>query len=820
MTRRNRFLSTAAVCALASVPAHTVVAQGSGQQQAEIVMEELIVTARKREESIQDVPLTVSAFTADTIAARGIENIEDIARLTPGFTWETAFGRQFDRPVIRGQANILGTSGVSTFIDGVNVTQSIRALNFGDVDRIEVIKGPQSALFGRNTYAGAINIVTRQPTNEFEGQVKLDYGEDDKFEFLSNVRGPIIEDKLFYSVSFRYYDFDSEFSSAADGRQIGQEESISASGSFRFLPTEWLDTTLRLAYNKDDDGHFPTAFLGFDELNVNNPDNPNSVFLGGPQRFFQGVVPPEAPAPSGGNQLVAIDGIEREEFFLSLNTTVELGAGYTLSTVTGYTTERFRDELDSDAEPAALQPALFFGPFPFGPPGVFGGGVGIFDFTTTDDDRLRTIVQEFRVDSPQDRRFRWRLGFYFFDERDDNQDLFEHVENQALQDQAEANVTAAVAALGAELGGVFVNLIEAPFLSPSDRNIFTTTNYAAFGSAYFDITDRLTVSAELRYAVDKLGFEVRDPLTNELLTFDTDDGEILADLDEDFDSITPRFTIDWQATDDNLIYAVAARGTKPGGFNDSDGIESGFTTFDEETLWTFELGTKNTFFGGQLVANVAGFFSLLDGYQLTNALSAITGGDTTTSVIVNVGEAEIFGLELELLAAPAAIPGLSFGGNYAFTDAEFTDGTESTQELVFGDASIAGQRIPRQARHMASFFIDYTVPINDSWDVFSSLGGTYESSRFAQVQNLAETGDSFELDARIGITNGTFRLSFYGENINNEDAVLSVLRFVDANAMQGPGGTLVFSPEELFPRGFQASQRPGARWGIEASVSF
>ena len=819
MTHRIRRLSTAAVCALAAVPAHTAVAQGSGQQQADTVMEELIVTARKREESIQDVPLTVSAFTADTIAARGIENIEDIARLTPGFTWETAFGRQFDRPVIRGQANILGTSGVSTFIDGVNVTQSIRALNFGDVDRIEVIKGPQSALFGRNTYAGAINIITRQPTNEFEGQVKLDYGEDDKFEFLSNVRGPIIEDTLFYSVSFRYYDFDSEFTSAADGRQIGQEESISASGSFRFLPTEWLDTTLRLAYNKDDDGHFPTAFLGFDELNVNNPDNPSSVFLGGPQRFFQGVVPPEAPAPSGSNQLVAIDGIEREEFFLSLNTTIELGAGYTLSTVTGYTTEHFRDELDSDAEPPALQPALFFGPTALGP-GVFGGGVGIFDFTTTDDDRLRTIVQEFRVDSPQDRRFRWRLGFYFFDERDDNQDLFEHVDNQALQDQAEANVAAAVAALGAELGGFFVNFIEAPFLSPSDRNIFTTTNYAAFGSVYFDLTDQLTVSAELRYAVDKLGFEVRDPLTNDLLTFDTDDGEILADLNEDFDSITPRFTVDWQATDDNLIYAVAARGTKPGGFNDSDGIESGFTTFDEETLWTFELGTKNTFFGGQLVANVAGFFSLLDGYQLTNALSAITGGDTTTSVIVNVGEAEIFGLELELLAAPAAIPGLSFGGNYAFTDAEFTDGTESTQELVFGDASIAGQRIPRQARHMASFFIDYTMPINDSWDVFSSLGGTYESSRFAQVQNLAETGDSFELDARIGITNGTFRLSFYGENINNEDAVLSVLRFVDANAMQGPGGTLVFGPEELFPRGFQASQRPGARWGIEASVSF
>ena len=213
------------------------------------------------------------------------------------------------------------------------------------------------------------------------------------------------------------------------------------------------------------------------------------------------------------------------------------------------------------------------------------------------------------------------------------------------------------------------------------------TAAATFGSVYFDVTDRLTVSAELRYAVDKLGFEVRDPLTNELLTFDTDDGEILADLDEDFDSITPRFTVDWQATDDNLIYAVAARGTKPGGFNDSDGIESGFTTFDEETLWTFELGTKNTFFDGQLVANLAGFFSLLDGYQLTNALSAITGGDTTTSVIVNVGEAEIFGLELELLAAPAAIPGLSFGGNYAFTDAEFTDGTESTQELVFGDAA-------------------------------------------------------------------------------------------------------------------------------------
>lgn len=245
---KYQYLMSGAVAAfVVGAGASPALAQGAEERRDEIV-----VTARKVEESIQEVPVAVSAFNTDDIFEQGIQNIEDLSRRTPGFVFDTPFGRQFDRPIIRGQANILGDSGVSVFIDGVNVTQSIRSLNFGDIDRIEIIKGPQSALFGRNTYSGAINITTRQPTNDLQGDISLEVGADGLVQFLGNVRGPIIDDKLFISLSGRIYEFDSEFDVPSnENPSIGNESSRSIAGVISAYPTENWEIVFRGAYNED-----------------------------------------------------------------------------------------------------------------------------------------------------------------------------------------------------------------------------------------------------------------------------------------------------------------------------------------------------------------------------------------------------------------------------------------------------------------------------------------------------------------------------------------------------------------------------------------
>ena len=793
---------------------------------------EIVVTARKTEESIQDVPIAVSAFSAEQLAEQGISNIDDLSRRTSGFVFDTPFGRQFDRPIIRGQANILGSSGVSVFIDNVNVTQSIRSLNFGDIESIEIIKGPQSALFGRNTYSGAINITTRQPTNDFSGEVSFEIGEDELYELNANIRGPIVEDKLYFSLAGRYYDFESEFDRPGNlNPSLGNESSKSIGATLEFRPTDGWTSKLRVAYNEDDDGHFPIGLFGFPNLNANVP---GGTQLGGNQPFYIGVVPTQGSNPSGAPQLPNIigegGGLEREEWFFSLNNELELG-DYTLVSTLGYTRERFRDLIDSDGQPGSYGTARIFGPIPLGPVGQ-GFGLIPFDFTTNDNDLQQTYVAELRLDSPQSQPFRWRVGGYYFrnEETDDTlREFYSPARAAAIRASRDATIAQIVAA---QPGIFFVsNFTDSEFtdaaLGPPDVEQSTIENFSIFGSVSYDLTDAVTATAELRWATEDQRLQV----------FDVNGGGLVAlagtpaglfDVQAEFNAVTPRFILDWEAGDNTLVYASAAKGTKPGGFNGAQGFQFGFGTFDEESVWQFELGAKNQFFDRQLTLNIAGFFSDLSDYQLTQNLAALGANTTTGSVTANLGDVEIYGIELDAVFAPRGLPGLTMGGTYAWTDASFTSGNEATQGAVFGNDDLTGQTLPRQARHQASFFADYEAVMSDDFTTTFSVNGNYLSSRFAQVQNLAETGASFELDARITFDyRDRLSLTFYGKNLTNEDAALGVLRFIDPTGGNGSfvvNGVTIANGFNLASagqsRGFQYNNRPSRRFGAIARLKF
>jgi len=174
------------------------------------------------------------------------------------------------------------------------------------------------------------------------------------------------------------------------------------------------------------------------------------------------------------------------------------------------------------------------------------------------------------------------------------------------------------------------------------------------------------------------------------------------------------------------------------------------------------------------------------------------------------------------------LPGFSIGGTYAWTDTQFTAGTEATQGAVFGNSSLVGQELPRQARHQASFFADYDVELGGDFGALFSVSGNYLSSRFAQVQNLAETGEAFEIDARITLKYGdNVSLSAYVKNLTDEDAALGVLRFIDPI---GGNGSLVVNGVNIQngfnlasagqSRGFQFNNRNGRRFGAVLRFKF
>ncbi len=240
------------VCALA------LAAPAAMAQQGAVEIEEVVVTARKQEERIQDVPLTISAFTALELSERGLSDVMDISQFTPGFSFEklNRYGVQGggSRPVIRGQSQILGGANASIFVDGVLYNDSILSFPFDIVDRVEVIKGPQAALFGRATFAGAINLITKTGTNEPENKVSLRVADHDEGEISFLSRGPLADDTAFYMAHVRYYTYGGYYRNTLDDQLVGDEESVNLNLSLELRPSDSFTARFNLGYGKDDDG--------------------------------------------------------------------------------------------------------------------------------------------------------------------------------------------------------------------------------------------------------------------------------------------------------------------------------------------------------------------------------------------------------------------------------------------------------------------------------------------------------------------------------------------------------------------------------------
>ena len=251
-----RALLAGSVAALAAAGA----APAAAQQQAGIAAAgaDIIVTARKREESLQSVPLAIAAFSAEAIEREGFRSIEDIALQSPGISFRQGFGRDADRPVIRGMSNIQGAANVGFFIDGVFVTGSVASLNLDNLERVEIIRGPQAALFGRNTFAGAVNFITRKPGNDLSAQARGSIGEDGLREISSFLSGPLIRDRLFAQIDGRYYEFGGQYENAADPEdRLGRQKSLSIGGTLLARPVDNFEVIGRAYYIRDKDGFYP-----------------------------------------------------------------------------------------------------------------------------------------------------------------------------------------------------------------------------------------------------------------------------------------------------------------------------------------------------------------------------------------------------------------------------------------------------------------------------------------------------------------------------------------------------------------------------------
>ncbi|WP_446830125.1 TonB-dependent receptor [Candidatus Foliamicus sp.] len=573
---------------LASVLAAVTAVPYSLAQAQDEALEEIVVTVRKRSEALQEVPLSVVAFGNLEIEQQKISNLDDLARLTPGFTMDDGFGYLDARPAIRGQSNIRGASQptLGVLVDGIDLPFR-SGLNGEtlDIERIEVVKGPQSAMFGRGVLSGAINYVTRRPElDRTSGYIEAEGATDGLYEARGRVNLPL-GPGFAMALSARYSDAKGFYKNNLTGEgTVGGHEFGSAVVAALWEAGEDFSAYLRVSYS--------------DELREQPQRHivPSNTQTGAraSQVWFIGAV--EADPDRITHNCDHCVGLDRQFTRASLDLEWDVGFG-TISSVTGITNTDIHNDQDSDFE--GLSPDL-----PAGPP-LFNN---LRQIILRD---ISTLSQELRLASPDGDRFSWLVGGYYY--------------NQENDEQGQSRV------------GIFPNEIVPPFTVQSDE----TETLAVFGQASYDLTDQFSVSAEYRWSRDELssnGTRNGEPFPLDE-TFENNLPRFTADYDLSSDLMLYAAIAKGSKPGGFNTALGAGTGTLP--------LE--LIAFDEEKAWSYEAGLKSTWLDGDLTVNAAAFYVDWTNIQIDDQFANPDG--TTLGYTSNAGKAEVKGFEVSIDAS-------------------------------------------------------------------------------------------------------------------------------------------------------------------------
>lgn len=753
-------------------------------------VEEIVVTARKREEALKDVPISVSAFGSEVLEQKGAQNLVDVAEFTPGVQIQPAFGRDSDRPVIRGASNILVSDGkVGVFIDGIPYFGDFSSLDLDQARRVEVIKGPQSAVFGRGTLSGAINVVTRRPNQDFAARVSGTAGTDRR-EVSGYVSGGLT-DWLAADIGFRAFQLDGQYDNAAvPGDELGGQSTAQLYGGLYLNPTPNLDASIRFMHQQDDDDHYAVAL---------QPSGFNNCFQSTRSYYCGEIATPKTFALNTNRMLNP--GLEREadRLFGDVNWDIG-GSGYTVSYQFGYSDvyESFGYDATYDNRDFFLFPSFVCNGLPT--PNRVCTQTPFMDTAAS---QRETSTHEVRLSSPGDQAFRWRVGVYAGD--DEITPLKKYLE---------------ITQVGPDPLGAISHV----------------ENRAIFGGVDFDITDKLTVGLEVRYQEDDVTstnqtYRVGDHFPNLAAIpgiLGVNPNAIVGTAGQrnaTFENTLPRATITYEWSDDLTFYGQYAVGNSPGGFND---LNAPVTTYDEETLTNFEVGAKTSLWGWDYL-NLSLFQNRIENQVLTNTFVNVV----VLSYRANIGETEVKGLEFEG-ARELFIPGLDFRFSYSYLDAEITEGVDGDQAVLrLGAAcktgssinldnpgcraagSIVGKEPPLVSRHLASLGLRYQAPTTYWEGVDWFIGGdmTYRGEFFEQVHNNITIPAAKKFNFQIGLqADNGLRATLWGRNVFDDDTPVGVLRYVDFPAPTTPSGDR--------PRAFAVTAPRKAEWGLTLTHRF
>ena len=673
------------------------------------VLEEVIVTAQKREENMQTVAVAVSAFSADTLRNTGMLNVDDLTRLTPGFTI-TNYNPVTPQPYIRGigsnPSDAGSDSSVGVFVDEVYAGRAGGySADMLDIERVEVLRGPQGTLYGRNVPGGAINIISKRPTEELEGFLEVTGGEYDLWGAKAAISGPLSDTVLGrLAISTRQRDGHTE--NIITGNDLRDEDNSTFRGRLDFLPSDTVSVQLIAEYSEDD-------LLGPGARN-HEGQNANLFLISLGLGFLTPLDPPTSSDPYKV-ELVNDGFAKREMGGLSLKVDWEFDS-FTLTSVTGYRENdyEFSDDILGISVPLVINRA---------------------------EESSEQFSQEIRLSGSTD-KVQWTTGLYYLRE---DVDRLEFNDLSALDPVFGLDLAGLTAAVGYD-----------------QKN--ETTSYAAFAQFTYSLTDALNITLGGRLSQDEkdfslttTGFEIGfGQLTPDPETGIT--GPFSASDDESWSDFTPKVSLEYTSSDELFLYATYAKGFKSGGYNGLATDSGAATTpFDQEEVDSYEVGLKADFFENLMRLNVAAYY--MDYVDLQVFLPAPGG---IGFVVENAGEATIQGLELELFVSP--LDGLDFSATYSYIDSDI-DEFEGRPELV-------GNNLSRTPENAASLSAQYIAPLGDQLSLLMRADYSYQDKIFLDIGNSSiSAADSYELvNVRLALqSEGVWEVALWGRNITDEE---------------------------------------------------
>jgi iron complex outermembrane receptor protein len=705
------------------VPATAPTIDTPGVAPAEQFGGAIVVTARKRREDTLNVPIAIASYDAKQLARSGVTGLRDLAAMTPGLTFQDVNGA-YAAPTIRGMVQIDQTSlqgNVGVFIDGVYLNNRT-GLEFGmlELDRVEIDKGPQSALYGRNTFAGAINYITVQPVlGKVAGNASVEVGNDGLQTYKGGVNVPI-GDTAAIRLFAGWGKFDGTIRNDRTGDNLGGYKGDQAyGGSFLWKPADRLTVKLFGSYSKVNNSAEPLAQPATSNNNCGSTSIRsgvafNTLFCGSLPKVTSVNVDQSVSYGTKGDNKLAYGTLAYDADFATFSATGSYDKG------------SYSNLVDTTANPAAITIPT-------------SGGYSAQNFVeaVTPDSTDKSL--DLRMQSNGNTALTYTLGLYGYDSSLTN---LTSVSHQLLNQPNSAPVAFSTSGGHEVLDG-----------------------RAIYGALGYKLTPALTLNAELRWTHEHQKFNGVGSAATYLGT--------AIQGKQSFNYWTPRFTANYAFTHDVVGYASAARGAKTGGFNSNAfGVAQQYFTYGMETNWTYELGVKSSLMGGKLRLTADAYYIDWKGIQGQRSAPG-----SVLAVVSNLGDAHVHGVEGS--GTYYFTPHLSLTANGSYTDPRYQKGfidgdlaaacgdyVGSTVSSVGCSDDVGGNQMERTSKWQYAISGNWQIPqIVNGIDAYVQADYNYQSGKYTTGNDLQDQGAIKLANARVGIIHNNIEFALWVKNM-------------------------------------------------------